>query len=42
MIEFSKEFKRVVVSHLLTHKDSAMSGEPQKKPKDDPNDEQND
>ena len=23
VIEFSKEFKRVVVSHLLTHKDSA-------------------
>ena len=42
VIEFSKEFKRVVVSHLLTHKDSTMSGEPQKKPKDDPNDEQND
>lgn len=42
VIEFSKEFKRVVVSHLLTHKDSTMSDEPQKKPKDDPNDEQND
>jgi len=41
VIEFSKEFKRVVVSHLLTHKDSTMSDEPQKKPKDDPNDEQN-
>jgi small subunit ribosomal protein S1 len=42
VIEFSKEFKRVVVSHLLTHKDSTMSDEPQKKPKDDPNDQQND
>lgn len=42
VIEFSKEFKRVVVSHLLTHKDSIMSDEPQKKPKDNPNKEQND
>ncbi|MEK9755662.1 MAG: 30S ribosomal protein S1 [Bacteroidota bacterium] len=42
VIEFSKEFKRVVVSHLLTHKDSATNDNTKKKPKDDPNEDQND
>ena len=43
VIEFSKEFKRVVVSHLLTHKnDLSVNDKTQKKPKENLSEEQKD
>ena len=43
VIEFSKEFKRVVVSHLLTHNnDLSVNDKTQKKPKENLSEEQKD